>query len=198
VENNIRFPGQYYDAETGLHYNRHRYYHAGVGRFVCQDPIGLIGGFNLYSYVPNPIVWTDPLGLSANNESSKVCRKSARSRVSKRADKLRKQYQSGKINELPTATSAVVDKKTGRVFYGNSGDMPENIHPQLKRRMPAESLEKWPVENCAEFSAVNKALMKGAKMENLDEHTVRTSSSQAFERCQNCKITTSGTNATSD
>ena len=71
VENNIRFPGQYYDAETGLHYNRHRYYHAGVGRFVCQDPIGLVGGINLYSYTHNPITWMDPMGLD-DKECSKL------------------------------------------------------------------------------------------------------------------------------
>jgi len=65
VENNIRFPGQYYDAETGLHYNRHRYYHVGFGRFVCQDPIGLAGGVNNYKYAPNPISWIDLLGLMA-------------------------------------------------------------------------------------------------------------------------------------
>ena len=41
------------------------YYHAGVGRFVCQDPIGLEGGFNPYQYTPNPITWADPFGHQA-------------------------------------------------------------------------------------------------------------------------------------
>ncbi|MDH0893365.1 RHS repeat-associated core domain-containing protein [Pseudomonas sp. GD03985] len=44
VEQNIRFLGQYYDQETGLHYNRFRYYDPDCGRFVSQDPIGLQGG----------------------------------------------------------------------------------------------------------------------------------------------------------
>ncbi|GFZ63336.1 hypothetical protein PSE10C_52440 [Pseudomonas amygdali pv. eriobotryae] len=63
VEQNLRFQGQYFDAETGLHYNTFRYYDPEIGRFITQDPIGLLGGFNLYRYTPNPVRWTDPLGL---------------------------------------------------------------------------------------------------------------------------------------
>ncbi|PSW70860.1 RHS repeat protein [Photobacterium kishitanii] len=59
----LRFQGQYYDNETGLHYNRHRYYSPKTGRFTTIDPIGLAGGLNNYQYVPNPLNWVDPLGL---------------------------------------------------------------------------------------------------------------------------------------
>ena len=55
ISNNIRFQGQYFDQETGLHYNRYRYYSPYVGRFVSKDPIGLSGGYNIYAYAPNPI-----------------------------------------------------------------------------------------------------------------------------------------------
>ena len=61
--NPIRFQGQQEDAETGLSYNRHRYYDTTTGRFISHDPIGLAGGLNLYQYAPNPIQWIDPLGL---------------------------------------------------------------------------------------------------------------------------------------
>ncbi|MCO7543121.1 RHS repeat-associated core domain-containing protein, partial [Pseudomonas sp. VA159-2] len=61
--NPIRFQGQYHDHETGLHYNRYRYYDPNVGRFVSKDPIGYTGGINLYEYAPNSVEWTDPLGL---------------------------------------------------------------------------------------------------------------------------------------
>ncbi len=61
--NAVRFPGQYCDEETGLHYNRHRYYDPGTGRFISKDPIGLAGGINAYRYAPNPVQWIDPLGL---------------------------------------------------------------------------------------------------------------------------------------
>lgn len=60
----IRFQGQYADSESGLHYNRFRYYDPDIGRFVSVDPIGLNGGANSYRYAPSPIGWADPLGLS--------------------------------------------------------------------------------------------------------------------------------------
>ncbi|RIG83017.1 type IV secretion protein Rhs [Shigella flexneri] len=60
-----RLPGQYFDEETGLHYNLFRYYAPECGRFVSQDPIGLNGGLNLYAYAPNPLGWIDPLGLNS-------------------------------------------------------------------------------------------------------------------------------------
>ncbi|WP_306306708.1 RHS repeat-associated core domain-containing protein, partial [Pseudomonas citronellolis] len=63
IDNPLRFQGQYYDAETGLHYNRHRYYNPNTGRFLTPDPIKLAGGLNHYQYVPNPTGWVDPLGL---------------------------------------------------------------------------------------------------------------------------------------
>ena len=62
VINNHRFQGQYYDAESQLHYNTFRYYDPELGRFISQDPIGLFGGINLYQYAPNPVEWVDPLG----------------------------------------------------------------------------------------------------------------------------------------
>ncbi|WP_305118808.1 RHS repeat-associated core domain-containing protein, partial [Pseudomonas sp. 25 E 4] len=52
------------DPESGLHYNRHRYYNPDVGRYLTPDPVKLAGGINAYQYVPNPTGWVDPLGLS--------------------------------------------------------------------------------------------------------------------------------------
>ncbi|KNH29926.1 type IV secretion protein Rhs [Pseudomonas syringae] len=62
----LRFQGQYFDAESALHYNRHRYYDPEVGRYLTPDPIKLAGGLNQYQYTPNPTGWVDPLGLSGN------------------------------------------------------------------------------------------------------------------------------------
>ncbi len=70
VENPFRFPGQYYDQETGLHYNYFRYYDPTAGRYVTPDPIGLEGGINLFAYVKNnPTNWVDLLGLQLNQIS---------------------------------------------------------------------------------------------------------------------------------
>lgn len=58
-----RWPGQYADRETGLHYNRFRYYDPEAQRYVSCDPIGVLGGFHPYAYVDDPLVGLDPWGL---------------------------------------------------------------------------------------------------------------------------------------
>ncbi|WP_372337949.1 RHS repeat-associated core domain-containing protein [Neisseria bergeri] len=63
VHQPFRLQNQYFDEETGLHYNLMRYYEPEAGRFVNQDPIGLLGGDNLYTFAPNIAIWIDPLGL---------------------------------------------------------------------------------------------------------------------------------------
>ncbi|MEI7265336.1 RHS repeat-associated core domain-containing protein, partial [Pectobacterium carotovorum] len=60
----LRYQGQLYDAETGLYYNRHRYYDAESGQYLSPDPIGLGGGIRPQGYVHNPLEWVDPLGLA--------------------------------------------------------------------------------------------------------------------------------------
>ncbi|HGJ3235555.1 TPA: RHS repeat-associated core domain-containing protein, partial [Salmonella enterica subsp. enterica serovar Grumpensis] len=68
LEQLIRLPGQQYDEESGLYYNRYRYYNPGQGRYITQDPIGLMGGWNLYKYPLNPMQGIDPLGLDEVDE----------------------------------------------------------------------------------------------------------------------------------
>ncbi|GAB2869812.1 hypothetical protein GCM10022245_00520 [Streptomyces mayteni] len=72
----LRFPGQYHDPETGLHYNCHRYYNPATARYLSLDPLGLWPSPNPLAYVPNPWRWADPLGLApytvANNRPGEL------------------------------------------------------------------------------------------------------------------------------
>ncbi|WP_104399827.1 RHS repeat-associated core domain-containing protein [Vibrio penaeicida] len=72
VANPIRFQGQYFDQESGLHYNLARYYDPVTGRFIQPDPIGLLGGINHYQYAPNPVMWIDPSGLCCEEPDAAV------------------------------------------------------------------------------------------------------------------------------
>ncbi|MDT0347767.1 RHS repeat-associated core domain-containing protein [Streptomyces litchfieldiae] len=68
VECPLRFPGQVFDAESGLHYNRYRYYDPAVARYYTPDPLGPQPQINHYGYVPNPLHWKDPLGLEGDGD----------------------------------------------------------------------------------------------------------------------------------
>ena len=72
VTNSLRFPGQYEDAESGLHYNWMRYYDPNTGRYVTSDPIGVWGGINMYTYsYGNTLIYVDPYGLFCIDERTK-------------------------------------------------------------------------------------------------------------------------------
>ncbi|EBV4955410.1 type IV secretion protein Rhs [Salmonella enterica subsp. enterica serovar Typhimurium] len=107
----LRLPGQYFDDETGLHYNLFRYYAPECGRFVSQDPIGLAGGLNLYQYAPNPIRWIDPLGLAILEHQSNF--DAAR----------RTGFENAGMTNPEDVTFSKVDPKTGTVveFKGPNG-----------------------------------------------------------------------------
>ena len=59
----FKYQGQYYDSEVELCYNRFRYYHPETGRYISEDPIKLLGGFNVFAYVSDSNAWVDLLGL---------------------------------------------------------------------------------------------------------------------------------------
>ena len=88
----LRFPGQYHDPETGLHYNFHRYYDPEMGRYLSHDPLGLEPAPDSLAYVGNPTAWIDPLGLARVTP----CRKSGAG-----AKKPRKQRQRTPKPQVP-------------------------------------------------------------------------------------------------
>ena len=88
--------GQYWDEETGLHYNRYRYYDPAAGRFLSKDPIGLLGGENLHLYAPTPTGWTDPNGLQRTPHVGACADDAARSALNSVNDKsIRKNKEYG-------------------------------------------------------------------------------------------------------
>jgi hypothetical protein len=105
---------------------------------------------------------------------------------------------------LPRAVSAVYDKLTGQTYYGSSGALSEStiLHPDLKMRLPSETLEAWKIFNCSECEALNNAFNGGAKAENIQVHTVKINKGagtfEDFNTCANCKVTTKGMEVTSD
>lgn len=99
---NLRFQGQYFDEETGLHYNTFRYYDPDIGRFIQPDPIGLAGGIHLHAYAPNPLSWIDPWGLSCS--------------FSSKANRWRNN-ETGRFTSRPTSPSELM--RNGKVDYGD-------------------------------------------------------------------------------
>jgi RHS repeat-associated protein len=103
---NLRFAGQYADEESGLHYNRHRYYDSDTGQYLSPDPIGLLGGLNPYGYVHNPMGWVGPLGLACCEAIKAKSRNDALRRAQEHAQvpRVSRGGQDIKLNDLnPTS-----------------------------------------------------------------------------------------------
>ncbi|MFQ3072461.1 RHS repeat-associated core domain-containing protein, partial [Neisseria polysaccharea] len=99
----FRLQNQYCDRETGLHYNFFRYYEPNIGRFVNQDPIGLIGGMNLYQFAWNSLNWTDTLGLA---------RKPLKSRLPEGSKTGKFGPANGKLTQTNTQTGKLIQIRT--------------------------------------------------------------------------------------
>ncbi|MGJ3348310.1 RHS repeat-associated core domain-containing protein [Morganella sp. Je.2.23] len=126
-QQNLRFQGQYFDRETGLHYNTFRYYAPDTGRFTQQDPIGLLGGLNLYQYAPNPVGWVDPWGWACWGTSKKNYWKDV---AKKELEKPSGMYSARNISEMalgnaPKIRAKVKVTKTGAI---ETRDIPYELH----------------------------------------------------------------------
>ena len=115
----FRLQNQYFDAETGLHYNLFRYYAPECGRFINQDPIGLLGGENFYFFADNTFNWLDPLGLSCNNphKSGRAGVKDARKFLKKNGFNVFQQEVSIRVRGKIRIRPDLVATKDGKLFF---------------------------------------------------------------------------------
>ncbi len=117
IENNYTYTGRELDKESGLYFYRARYYPSDTGRFITVDPIGFIGGLNLYAYVGNnPMNWIDPFGLTQEDvdRAKEVLKEFYPEYYNEEAE-----VSFDDFNELPPGDSAGTDIWTGDIELKN-------------------------------------------------------------------------------
>ncbi|MEJ2426124.1 MAG: RHS repeat-associated core domain-containing protein [Candidatus Thiodiazotropha sp.] len=135
LDNRLRMQGQYHDEETGLYYNRYRYYDANVGQFVGQDPIGLLGGLNSYQYAPNGFGWADPLGLEHAPGSLPGGREKFVNALKEITDfRANRGLPVFDPNDGKTGTVAYVDLGDSRTSFGVNSKLEPLTNPDLRRQ----------------------------------------------------------------
>lgn len=131
----LRFPGQYFDPETGLHYNYFRHYDPETARYASPDPLGLAPAPNPVAYVLNPHLWSDPLGLAPCRvfavDSSGVARELP---VAQFEERLFPGVNDNLAEALARGESPIVERLTGR----------RNI--RRNRRQAQQGLDRPPAE----------------------------------------------------
>ena len=122
----FRYAGQYEDCETGLYYNRYRYYDSFMGCYLSQDPIGLFGGINPYAYVNDPNNWLDKLGLAKSSTSGD----SSRAEIGKEAHR----QIEAKLEKIGYQTEVPITLSTGQEVRkdGKKGNIVVIIKPNTK------------------------------------------------------------------
>ena len=175
----FRLQNQYADRETGLHYNFFRYYEPDAGRFVNQDPIGLEGGKNFYSYSSNTTKWIDILGLCVKEAEKKLNETMA--------------PHKGKRNAPSIMVAAYT--ATGLIEVASNGDIPGKIAPELQELadrhggVGAKTECGNTIGRCAEFRAANKLLLDNPDLKLKDikfTKAKRPRTGQARPYCDNC------------
>jgi len=157
----FRLQNQYYDEETGLHYNLMRYYEPEAGRFVNQDPIGLLGGENLYAFAPNAQGWVDWLGLHSDpdllNRINKVTAAMSEGDRSRTTYALARVTTSSGRSEIWIASAGKkgwVSRALQRI--AGSDEVINNVHRSNKNHL-----------NDAERKLMREARKRGAKIESI-------------------------------
>jgi RHS repeat-associated protein len=178
----LRFPGQYFDPETRLHYNLNRYYDPETARYTTPDPLGLSPAPNPDAYVHNPLTWCDPLGLmpDATGDIKKQLMDLGKQRIQDVTSGL------GEGDDVPGAYTVGRDQTTGKIYYGESG--PETGHEKaVTDAMPKESQlpSGRPPGVCGEPRMFTNAIKDGADPKNVDLVTVNPKGKK-FKMCGNC------------
>ena len=146
----LRFPGQYHDEETGLHYNGYRYYSPVFGRYISPDPAGVLVSEDLYGYVDNPLDEIDPWGLV-----------------------FQRPYSSSEVTDILNASEGRPSPTTGRDGHSRKTHV-NQTNEQLRDRVndPSEpnvtsTFEGTQAQNCAATEAINSPAGQ-AKLRELD------------------------------
>jgi RHS repeat-associated protein len=136
-KNPLRFQGQYFDHETGLHYNRYRYYDPETGRFISKDPIRFEGGVNLHVYAPSPTKWVDPMGLE---KKCKPCLPSCTDYASRgpkdeaeMARELSQQINKNSVTFSTPTTQGHIDLQGASHYDKNTGTRVDTPHVQTRK-----------------------------------------------------------------
>jgi RHS repeat-associated protein len=163
VPNLFRFPGQWFDAESGLHYTRFRYYDPTRGHFISPDPIGLRGGYNLYQYGWDPINWDDPVGwIHRNSKKSR-----AKNHVYEIKDKNGKTWKYGisgkplKKGKSERAESQKRKLNAKRAPSGFAKPFKTKVHAKGKTRTQALNIEQKKVNKWAKKNTPPGKKVKG-------------------------------------
>ena len=195
ITNNIRFQGQYFDEETGLHYNRYRYYSPYVGRFISKDPIGLLGGSNVYAYAPNPIGWVDPLGLN-----KKLTLRQQQDRAVSAVNKLRTQELAKPASERARVVNAIVtedgniltgiNNRTNVTGYTALDKAPDSVR-NAYNNIPNNSRGVGH-GNCAEVCSLSSGVNAKKHMKNAVSVAMTVKDGEFIPGCGSCTAVLSG------
>ena len=209
----LRFPGQYLDVETGLHYNRYRYYSPELGRYLQPDPVGLVDGHNLYAYTRDPLVeidflaWAAGEGVGPGGQDADAGATAVRVAVSIVCESLPKNGCDISIGHAALFLScATAEQETfsSRRAARHCSRIKSMHNFQIRiDRIPGRSLVggRHP-STCAEFKAANDALHAGrpqTRITDLEVYTIRGKDAEPYglagepyPRCRNCRSTLRG------
>ena len=185
----IKFQGQCLDTETGLHYNRFRYYDSDVGMFISRDPIGLLGGNNVFQYAPNPIGWIDPWGLAKTTnlsaldkmsiEASQVLPERTRSAVTVAVGR-------GESGQLYVSTSEKTTRPAIRDWASDNNVI--NVNSRTPDMHAEESLRNFAPEKMSEIGSSKPICLDcetGMRKNDIDFNEENTSGKKSKTRKSN-------------